>query len=447
VTVIDVGPPGQTIELFPSAYQREHDHALYYRPVTDRTERFNTMSFRSGFRSAAATWAAIMMLAASAELRAAESAVDRLMSAQGTLAARLTDHLAAKDAGANILVSPASLAGALTAIELGADDALRRTLHEILGIQRSAAADVEALRKATGRGNQQGGPLASANAVMFDRATAPFPAALDALTRAGVRATIDDFSKPAALEAINAWVSEQTNGKIPTILDELSRDAGLVALNALYFKDRWRQPFAAQDTKASPFRLVGGRSIDTPLMHAADRRFRFRQDGRFVAVELAYASDGFSIVFVTTRRDPAPAKEFSRLAPWLSGEGFAEAPGAVALPRFTAAANLDLIPALKTMGLHTSSTLPGFARGQLRISRVQQRLELSVDEEGTEAAAATAAVATRSAEPEFVKFTADKPFVFALRDQRSGVILLSGYVGNPQRHGVQASETAAGKTR
>jgi serpin B len=405
------------------------------------------LATRSGLRSAAATWVAIMMLAAPAELGAADGGVDRLMSAQASLAVRLTDHLATKDATANILVSPASLAGALTAVELGADDMLRRTLHEILGIQRSAATDVEALRKATGRGKQQGGPLATANAVMFDRTTAPFPAALDALTQAGVRATVDDFSKPAALEAINAWVSEQTNGKIPAILDELARDAGLVALNALYFKDRWRQPFTAQETKASPFRLVGGQSIDVPLMHAADRRFRFRQDGRFVAVELAYASEGYAIVFVTTRRDAAGAKEFSRLGPWLSGEGFAEAPGEVALPRFTAAANLDLMPALKAMGLHTNATLPGFARGQLRISRVQQRLELSVDEEGTEAAAATAVVATRSAEPEFVKFTADKPFVFALRDQRSGLILLSGYIGNPQRHGAQASGTAASKTR
>jgi serine protease inhibitor len=401
----------------------------------------------SGVRSAATALASITMLA-SAPAGAAEGAAGRLMSAQGAVAARLLDTLATKDAGVNVVVSPASLAGALAAIELGADDTLRRSLHRVLGFQKPAAAssDFEALRKSTGRAKEDG-PLASANAIVFDRATAPYPTALETLTRAGVRATVEDFAKPATLEAINGWVSEQTKGKIPTILDVLPQDGGLVALNALYFKDRWKQPFVAAETRPAPFHLVGGQSVEAPLMHAGDRRFRFRQDGRFVAVELAYASEGYSMIVVTTRHDPAPAKEFARLGPWLSGDGFAEAPGEVALPRFNANANLDVMPALRAMGLQAQSTLPGFAKGQLRLARAQQRVELTVDEQGTEAAAATAVIATRSAEPEFVKLTADKPFVFALRDQRTGLIVVCGYIGNPQPHAAQASEAPASKAR
>jgi serine protease inhibitor len=383
------------------------------------------------------------MLATGAEAGGAEGAsAARLMSAQGTLAARLLDNLASKNTATNVVVSPASLAGALAAIELGADDTLRRTLHQILGLQKT---DFVALRKATGRAKEDGGPLASANAIVFNRSTSPYPAALEALARAGVRATVDDFSKPEALEAINAWVSEKTKEKIPTILDELPHDAGLVALNALYFKDRWKQPFVAAQTKAAPFHLVGGQSVDAPLMHAGDRRFRFRQDAGFVAVELAYASEGYVMVVVTTRRDPALVKDFPRLGGWLAGDDFADAPGEVALPRFNAGADLDLMPVLNAMGLQPQSTLPGFARGQLHLARAQQRVELAVDEEGTEAAAATAVIATRSAEPEFVKFTADKPFVFALRDQGSGLIVLCGYIGNPQTYGVHARETPASK--
>jgi len=375
------------------------------------------------------------------------STADRLMAAQGALAARLLDNLAGKNATANIVVSPASLAGALAAIELGADEQLRRMLHLTVGFQKSAAPsiDFDALRTATGRTSDDG-PLASANAVVFDRATAPFPAALEALKRAGIRATVEDFAQPATLEAINAWVSEKTRGKIPTILDELPHDSGLVALNALYFKDRWKQPFAAAETRTAPFRLVGGQSVDTPLMHASERKFRFRQDGRFIAVELAYATEGYSMVVVTTRRDPAAAKEFTRLGAWLAGEGFAESPGEVALPRFKAGASLDLMPALRAMGLQPQSTLPGFSRGQLHLAKAQQRVELAVDEEGTEAAAASAVSATRSAESEFVKLTADKPFAFALRDQRSGLIVLCGYIGNPQIAGASASDASVGKT-
>jgi len=416
-------------------------------------------------RGAAAALATLAMLAAPADAQdgprrgvtrgattrasAAEGAAtaDRLMAAQGVLATRLLDSLGGRNATANIVVSPASLAGALAAIELGADEPLRRSLHQTLGFKNPAAAsmDFDALRKATGR--TDGGPLASANAVVFDRATAPFAAALEALDRAGIRATTEDFASPATVAAINAWVSDRTRGKIPTILDELPRDAGLVALNALYFKDRWKQPFAATDTTAAPFHLVGGRSVAVPLMRAGDRRFRFRQDQRFVAVELAYASEGYSLVVVTTRRDPAAAKDFTRLGAWLSGEGFAEIPGEVALPRFEAGADLDVMPALKAMGLQPQSRLPGFSRSPLHLARAQQRIELAVDEEGTEAAAATAVIATRSADPEFVRLTADKPFVFALRDQRSGLIVLCGYIGNPQKSGAQASEAASGRTR
>ncbi|MGA2124793.1 MAG: serpin family protein [Xanthobacteraceae bacterium] len=406
-------------------------------------------AIQARLRSAAAALAAAAMLttATAADAAGGTSTADRLMAAQGALAARLLDNLAGKNATANIVVSPASLAGALAAIELGADEQLRRMLHLTLGFQKSAAPsiDFDALRTATGRTSDDG-PLASANAVVFDRASAPFPAALEALKRAGIRATVEDFAKPATLEGINAWVSEKTRGKIPTILDELPHDAGLVALNALYFKDRWKQPFAAAETRTAPFRLVGGQSIDTPLMHASERKFRFRQDGRFIAVELAYATEGYSMVVVTTRRDPAAAKEFTRLGAWLAGEGFVESPGEVALPRFKAGASLDLMPALRAMGLQPQSTLPGFSRGQLHLAKAQQRVELAVDEEGTEAAAATAVTATRSAESEFVKLTADKPFAFALRDQRSGLIVLCGYIGNPQIAGASASEAPVGKT-
>ena len=267
-----------------------------------------------------------------------------------------------------------------------------------LGFPKSpaATADFDALRKATGR-PRENGALSSANAVVFDRSVAPFPDAIEALTRAGIRATVEDFGKPETLAGINAWVAERTKGKIPTILDQLPRNAGLVALNALYFKDRWKQPFVAAETKPAPFRLVGGRTVGGPLMRAGDRRFRFRQDARFVAVELAYATEGLSMIVVTTRRDPAPAKDFAKLGGWLAGEGFAESPGEVALPRFNASANIDLMPALKALGLQPQTTLPGFSREPLSLAKAQQRVELKVDEEGAEAAAATAVVATRSA--------------------------------------------------
>jgi serine protease inhibitor len=358
---------------------------------------------------------------------------ERLLPAQGALGLRLIDKLAAKQQGANIVVSPASLAGALAVIERGIEPKVDSNLHELLGFKRStaAAADFAGLRQATGT-EREGGPLMSANAIYFDTATHANPDALMQLSQAAVQARIEDFSKPETLAKINAWVNARTKGKIPTILDELPRDAGLVALNALYFKDQWKRPFERADTKPAPFHLLGGGIVEVPLMHAGNRHFLFRQDKRFVAVDLPYASAGYSMVVVTTKANPAPAKDFANLRDWLAGTGFNEMQGEVELPRFGATANVDLMPTLIAMGFKPPTTLPAFAPGPLRLAKAQQRVELKVDEEGTQASAATAVIGVRGMPLDLVQFVADKPFVFALRDATTGLIVVVGYVANPK---------------
>jgi serpin B len=394
---------------------------------------------------AAAFAVAIVTIVGSFPLNAAVSATaTRLGSAQTRLATRLIDKLAANNTGANVVVSPASLTGALAVIEFGADEQFRRNLHQILGFAETSevSIDFEGLRKATGRPRQDG-PLAIASAIFFDTHVSPRPEALEALTDSGVRASVEEFADPRTLAAINSWVSEQTKGKIPTILDKMPDVTGLVALNALYFKDRWKRPFEAKETKPAPFHLVGGKVIQVPLMREGDGHFRFRRDSRFIAVDLPYASEGYSLVVITTRREPAVANDFASVASWLTGEGFFSSLGEVALPKFRASSNVDLMPTLRALGLKSPNTLPGFARGPLRLAKAQQRVELAVDEEGTEAAAATAVTATRSAATEFVKFSADKPFMFALRDQ-SGLIVIAGYIASPQTLAPKTSEASVG---
>jgi serine protease inhibitor len=356
-----------------------------------------------------------------------------LMPAQSLLALHLVDKLGAKQPGGNVVVSPASLAGALAVIELGADAKLQADLHALLGFDKKSPewADFELLRRATGS-SSEGGPLSTANAIVFDAKSKPYPQAVASLTRSDIKVTVADFADPKTLADINEWVSQHTKGKIPSILDELPRDAALVALNAIYFKDKWKQTFDAKETQSAPFHLVGGSTVDVPLMHAGDRRFSFRQDARYIAVDLPYATQGFSLVAVTTKGAPAAAAEFAKLNDWLIGSGFSEAPGEVALPRFGATANLDLMPTLAELGFKGSTALPKFAPGPLRLAKAQQRVELKVDEEGTEAAAATAVAGTRSLDGNYVKAVFDKPFVFALRDTTTGLIVVAGYVAKPE---------------
>jgi serine protease inhibitor len=412
-------------------------------PMTSRSKRSASPAMWLLAAAAAVLPAVASVKAGAEDVPPASAVAGSLAPAQSALALRLVDKLAAKQSGTNIVVSPASLAGALAVIEKGGDRQLQSNLHDLLGFKKSPTAwvDFEALRRATGRtpGN---GPLASANAIVFDAKTKPYPTAIDALSQSGIQASTADFAKPETLAAINDWVAKHTNGKIPTILDELPKNTGLVALNAVYFKDRWKQTFDAKETRSGPFHLLGGTAVDVPLMHASERRFHFRQDARFVAVDLPYATAGFSLVVVTTKNAPAAAADFAGLSEWLEGDGFAEAPGEIALPRFGATANVDLMPTLAALGFKTPNTLPGFASGPLRIAKVRQRVELKVDEEGTEAAAATAVTATRSTESNFVKMVADKPFVFALRDATTGLIVVAGYVAKPEATEPTTSNTA-----
>jgi serine protease inhibitor len=354
-----------------------------------------------------------------------------VLAAQAVLSARLVGHLAKGAAGITV-VSPASLGGALAVIALGGDDALRTSLQKLIGFAKPAdpAGDLDAIRQSTAR-DTEGQPFSSANAILFDSALTLEPTALDMLAKAGVRASAEDFAKPETLAAINGWVEERTKGKIPKVVDDLPRGGGLVALNALYFKDKWKHPFDPAETKPTPFRLVGRRTVEAPLMRASDVTLRFRQNDRFVAADLPYATAGYSLVVVTTKKEPAPAAAFAGLGAWLTGAGFADSPGEVALPRFDASSGIDLLPVLAALGFMPPAALPRFASGPMRLAKVQQRVELKVDEEGTEAAAATAAIATRSAATPFVKMTADKPFMFALREQTTGLIIVAGYVANP----------------
>jgi len=171
----------------------------------------------------------------------------------------------------------------------------------------------------------------------------------------------------------------------------------------------------------------------------ATRAFRLERhhERNFVAADLPFADERFSLVVVTTPDRPASAKEFAPVAGWLSGAGFTPRSGDLALPRFSASGREDLMPTLDALGLdkarHAATALRGFAPGAM-LSEVIQRARIDVDEEGAEAAAATAVMASRVLENDAaIHMVVDKPFLYALRDSATGLILVAGYVGQPPK--------------
>ena len=373
-----------------------------------------------------------------------------LLGAQVRLGNTLIGKLAAgKSAGANVVVSPASLAVVFALLDMGANDDMRQAIHRTLGFDgaKDTAHDTAAHDLAGTRATATSimrraaaeGPLALANIVVFDPASQPLQPAMERLRTAGATVAVEDLAKPETVTHINTWVKEQTRGLIPTVLEEPPARGGLVAVNALYFKDRWKTPFDPAATRDRPFHVSVDKTLDVPMMRS-EGHFAFRQDDKFVAVQLAYTSD-YELVVVTSKDAPLGVGEFAGAADWLGGQGFSQSDGEVVLPRFSASGSEQLLGALDALGLaearQSPDALKGFAAAPQVIAQVMQKTELRINEEGTEAAAATAVITTRSAAPlpaGYVNMTVDKPFVFALRDKTTGLVMLQGYVAEPAKN-------------
>lgn len=361
-----------------------------------------------------------------------------LADAQAVLGMGLLQRIANDDGSLRTLVvAPGSLASALAFLDLGADAAMDRAIVKTLGF---AAADgqaaMQSLRAAAKElaGTPPGqGPLAFGNAIFVDPASGIEPAAIAKLEAAGVTAHTAALGEAAGIAAVNDWVSGQTAGLIPTILTDPIPDAALVALNALHFKDKWQVPFDARLTSSQPFHLVGGKTADASMMRlSAD--LSSRHDDRFVAVALPYQTEGYSLVLVTTKAEPAAVADFAPVTAWLTGKDFEKAKVELSLPKFSAAQTNRLLPHLDRLGLadgHSPTAFNGLSAKPLDITDVVQKIVLKVDEEGTEAAAGTAVTMSRALRVDTISMTVDKPFIFALRDDRHGLILLAGYVGDP----------------
>ena len=383
---------------------------------------------------------AALAMPASAQTSAPDAFKERLAIAQSRLAVNLFQRLSSPRKPM-VVVSPASIAGAAAALDLGASTLLRGALHTVLGFRKDAdaVADLATLRQTLerlGGAERQATPLKFANSIIFNDNVELYPGVALAFKQAGVDHAILDFSAPETADKVNARIREQTAGLIPEIVDRAPAGTSLLVLNALYFKDRWKTPFDRAETRPESFKRVGGRPVTVSTMHLPQGRYLFRQDARFVGIDLPYADPRFSMVIVTTRGGrAAPVTGFAPVAEWLTGKGFAEAPGELALPHFDASSREDMTRVLDTLGLRAArfspDALSGFSADHARISRVVQRVELRLNEEGTEAAAATAVMVERGVESDYVRMVVDKPFVFGLRDAATGLILVAGYVGQP----------------
>jgi serpin B len=362
--------------------------------------------------------------------------------------AQHSEHRGKGDAteNTNVVVSPASIASIFSFVDLGGSNLMHTAIHRMLRFtpakRNQVRKDLQALRQGVSdiiAQSGKDGPLALANLIAFDHSVNPKQLAMFGLSGAGADVMVDHLQDAKVVDRINAWVKQKTHDLIPSILDEPPETLGLVAINALYFKDKWAIPFEASHTRPEKFQTVAGQPVDVNMMHSKLAKYRFRADDRFIAAELGYASDNFKLVVVTTQAAPAHPQEFAAVAGWLDGKGFEERNGEIGMPKFDLAADQELLRPLDAFGLaearRSPDALEEFSDEPLQISRVVQKVVLHVNEDGTEGAAVTAVMTTRGLGPpqDHVRMIIDKPFIFALRDEKSGLVLFMGYVGAPPK--------------
>ncbi len=256
-------------------------------------------------------------------------------------------------------------------------------------------------------------------------------------------AQVDFANAEKSRQEINAWVERQTNDKITELLRQgaVSSSTRLVLTNAIYFKGKWRHEFRKKATTNAPFTVSATERVDVPLMFQKES-FNYGETGEFQLLEMPYKGNDLSMLILLPKRvDGLRALEMEltpeKLEKWRSSMRTPDVE--TYLPQFKLTEEFQLNSVLAEMGM-PSAFDPGKAdfsgmNGQrdLFISAVIHKAFVDVNEEGTEAAAATAVGADPTSTPEPTVFRADHPFVFMIRENRTGSILFMGRVTNPKQ--------------
>lgn len=257
-----------------------------------------------------------------------------------------------------------------------------------------------------------------------------------------------NFALPESADTINAWVKAHTKDKIPQIVTaDAIRDAIMVLTNAIYFKGGWTDEFPAAATKDGEFTTGEGKKITVPMM-ARSARMEYMENEQFQMVRLPYQGQ-FVGMYVLLPRPGVTLKDCvakATAADWRSWTAaLTKRQGELKLPRFKTEYATSLKPALTALGMadafdpskaDLNGILPeGATTERVFISDALHKTYLSVDEQGTEAAAATAVIMGITSAPlptEPFSMVVDRPFLIAIADKPTGVILFLGSISSPK---------------
>jgi serpin B len=400
-------------------------------------------------RRARATFA-VLLIAQS--LLAAAELLPKLATANNAFAFKLLKELAAENKSGNLFVSPYSIATALQVAANGAAGQTKIEMQQVLQISGLSASELNPASKAAADSLNSGNTniiLTTANALWYRRGEAIRPGFLEANQTyfASTIRAIDFRNVPAAEGEINQWVSDQTHGRITGIangmIDPIYTD--LVLANAIYFKGKWLDPFDVKATKGRAFHPLQGVAKNVPMMEMS-KHFQYRKGSGYQAVRLPYMGNALAMYVFLPDTGSSPAK----LVQIINGDnwrrvtmpGFSGRDGRVVLPKFKLETTTELKPVLKKLGMtlafNDQKSKPDADFSQMfndphHISDIRQKAFVEVNEEGTEATAATFLTVESSsalARPKPFEMVVDRPFLFAIVDASTEMVLFLGVINN-----------------
>jgi serpin B len=370
-----------------------------------------------------------------------------LAAASNAFGFDLFQQLQRQAANKNVFFSPLSVTTALAMTYNGAAGETKNAMARALKIEgmsldelnRASAELLKALKSSDPKIE-----LAIANS-LWARDGMRFNEAFLARNRQFYNAEIStlDFSNPQSVTTINRWVSANTRDKISQIIDKIDMQQVMFLINAVYFKGQWQKRFEKTLTKEQPFHMSGGQPKPVPMM-AQSGNYLYQRGDKFQAISLPYGKGGVSLYLFLPDKGSSLDEFLNGLSyrkweEWINN--FNNAPGDVKLPRFKLDYEKTLNESLKAVDMRVAfnpreADFSGIRpERDLYISEVKHKAVVEVNEEGTEAAAATSVgVAVTSVQEPRQRFTfiADRPFLMAIRDSQTGAILFMGAVMEPK---------------
>jgi serine protease inhibitor len=392
-----------------------------------------------------ASLAACYQTAGESRRPAAEGKFDeRVVAANNRFSFELFNQLQVKDKGKNIFYSPLSVALALSMTYNGASgetkEAMRRTL-KIEGLNLDELNEASAALINSLRSSDPKIELAIANS-LWARKDVKFKEDFLERNRQFFAAEVTslDFDAPSALTTINNWVSRNTKSKIPSIIDGIDPDDVMFLINAVYFKGQWEKKFDKALTRNEPFYPFSGPQKEVPMMSQSGGYQYYRGD-KFQAVRLFYGAKGASLDLFLPDNDSSiddllKRLSFEQCVQWTGM--FHQAEGDIKIPRFKMDYESSLNDSLKAMGMGVAfeggkADFRGMRdQNDLYISEVKHKAVVEINEEGTEAAAATSVTIRALSGGGRFTFIVDRPFLMMIRDRRTDAILFMGVVVDPK---------------